>query len=98
MRSYGPLTLASLFSSSSFSAFSHFNTDSGSSLEPLLQLPSGKDAKSGKLLSLNAYIGAATIAAALDRGATIVITGRCVDSALVVAPLIHECECGAEWP
>ena len=44
----------------------------------------------GKLASTNAYLGAQPIADALAAGAHVVVTGRVVDSALVLGPLIHE--------
>lgn len=43
-----------------------------------------------KLMSANAYLGALPIAQALDAGADIVITGRCVDSASLLGIAIHE--------
>ncbi|MGI8958580.1 MAG: acyclic terpene utilization AtuA family protein [Bryobacteraceae bacterium] len=40
--------------------------------------------------SANVYVGAFPLADALATGANVVITGRCADAALAVAPMIHE--------
>jgi len=42
-----------------------------------------------KVLSANAYLGAAPVVAALQQGAQIVITGRVTDTGLTLAPLMH---------
>ena len=43
-----------------------------------------------KVASINAYLGAFPIAKALAQGADIIITGRCVDSAVTLGACIHE--------
>ncbi len=43
-----------------------------------------------RIQSANAYLGAAPIVAALDKGAQVVITGRATDTGLTLGPMIHE--------
>ncbi|KAJ3064103.1 hypothetical protein HDU98_000165 [Podochytrium sp. JEL0797] len=53
--------------------------------------PKGKEKS---VLSVNVYLGVAGILSALRSNATIILTGRVVDSALVLAPLMHT----FSWP
>jgi hypothetical protein len=46
--------------------------------------------------SLNAYLGARPVVEALDQGALIVLCGRITDTALALAPMIHEFGWGEE--
>ena len=43
-----------------------------------------------RVISANAYIGALPLAEALAQGADVVITGRAADTAIFMAPLVHE--------
>ncbi len=56
--------------------------------EPVRELQSGAQLPR-QVLTANAYLGALPIQAALDAGAQIVITGRCVDSAVTLGVLMH---------
>jgi hypothetical protein len=69
--------------------------DDVSSLLPDLRAKAITELQTGaplpaKLLTANAYLGALPIKQALDAGAQIVVTGRCVDSAVTLGALMHE--------
>jgi hypothetical protein len=59
---------------------------------PLTNLDTGRPLTDVRpqLVSANAYLGTAPIAAALRQGASVVITGRVADASLTVAPALHE--------
>jgi hypothetical protein len=64
-------------------------------LVPELRDEGVKEMQSGaplpaRVLTANAYLGALPVKQALDEGAQIVITGRCVDSAVTLGALMHE--------
>lgn len=70
----------------------------GDDVMPLVPALRGEDVKEmqsgaplpAKVLTANAYLGALPIRRALAEGAQIVITGRCVDSAVTLGALMHE--------
>ena len=49
-----------------------------------------------RVTSMNAYLGGFPIARALNEGADVVITGRCVDSAVTLGALIHAFDWGMD--
>src|SRR5688572_25425099 len=62
---------------------------------PALRAAGVRDVASGeplpeRMVSANAYLGASAVRDALAAGAQVVITGRCVDSAVTLGPLMHE--------
>jgi Acyclic terpene utilisation family protein AtuA len=59
---------------------------------PLTNLDTGEPLSMirDRIVSANAYLGSAGIAAALAQGASIVVTGRVADASLTVGPAMHE--------
>jgi len=58
--------------------------------DPLVRELQSGAAMPAQVLTANAYLGALPVKAALDAGAQVVITGRCVDSAVTLGILMHE--------
>jgi hypothetical protein len=56
---------------------------------PIMEFEGSIRQLGNRLISANAYLGAAPMAEALSGGADVVITGRASDPALFLAPLIH---------
>jgi hypothetical protein len=64
------------------------NMDTGKPLAPIVD----------KVMSANAYLGAKPVVAALAQGAQIVLCGRVTDTALALAPMLHEFGwAGEDW-
>jgi hypothetical protein len=57
---------------------------------PLKEIGRDSSSVADRLISANAYLGAAPIVEALAGGADVILTGRVADPSLFIAPLIHE--------
>ena len=59
--------------------------------QPLANMETGAPLQTvrDRILSANAYIGAFPLVEALRSGAQVIIAGRCTDTALALAPMIH---------
>lgn len=69
----------------------------GDDVMPLVDALRGEDVRElqsgaalpSRVLTANAYLGALPVRRALDAGAQVIITGRCVDSAVTLGALMH---------
>jgi hypothetical protein len=57
---------------------------------PLKEIGRDSSSIADRLISANAYLGAAPIVEALAGGADVILTGRIADPSLFIAPMIHE--------
>jgi hypothetical protein len=65
---------------------------------PLLESGNPCNSVGDRIISANAYIGVEPIVEALEHDADLVITGRCADPSLFLAPMMHHFQWGpADW-
>ena len=57
---------------------------------PILETGESLDVIRSRIVSANAYLGAAPMVEALGRGADVVVVGRSADPSLFLAPMMHE--------